>query len=40
MKKIWFPLFLTIVSIVVIAGCSNSGSVNTSKEEDGKRLLK
>lgn len=39
MKKIWFPFFLTIVSIVVITGCSNSG-VNTSKEEDGKKVIK
>ncbi|KAB7704414.1 transporter substrate-binding domain-containing protein [Bacillus aerolatus] len=37
MKRMWLTAFLTMISIFVIAGCSNSES---SKTEDGKQIIK
>lgn len=37
MKKITFTLFITLLSIFLIAGCSNSAS---NKTDDGKKVIK
>ena len=37
MKRIWLTAFLTLASVFVIAGCSNSAN---SETEDGKQIIK
>lgn len=37
MKRIWLTAFLTLASVFVIAGCSNSAD---SETEDGKQIIK
>jgi L-cystine transport system substrate-binding protein len=37
MKRIWLTAFLTLASVFIIAGCSNSAD---SETEDGKQIIK